>query len=151
MRAPLLLALCALTCAACAHAPRAADNAPAEIVAQLDRFLAGVSAGDSSVHGWWWSDALVYTSSNGTRFGKATILEGAAQPPDPDAPQVAYTAEGVQVTAYGDIATLAFRLVAVTDGKRSEYLNSATLRREAGQWRVVQWQATKVPEATLDD
>lgn len=103
------------------------------------------------MHDWWWSDALVYTSSNGTRFGKATILKGAAQPSQPGAPEVTYTAEGVQVTAYGDIATLAFRLVAMTDGNRSEYLNSATLRREAGQWRVVQWQATKVPEATLDD
>lgn len=151
MRAWIGLVVGALVLAACAHGPRVDDNAPAAIAAQLDRFLAGVSAGDGSVHDWWWSDTLVYTSSNGTRFGKATILEGAAQPPDPDAPQVTYTAEDAQVTAYGDIATLAFKLVAVTNGARSEYLNSAALRREAGQWRVVLWQATKVPETTTED
>lgn len=142
---PLLIALCTLVLAACAHVPRAANNAPAQIAAQLDRFLAGVSAGDASVHTWWWAEDLVYTSSNGARFGKATILEGAAQPPDPNAPPVTYAAEDTQVRVLEDQATLTFRLVAITDGQRSEYLNSGFLRREQGGWVVHVWQATKVP------
>ena len=60
-----------------------------------------------------------------------------------------YTAESVRVTSYGQIATLAFTLVADAEGSRTSYLNSGTLRLRAGQWQVVQWQATKVP-ATLD-
>ena len=143
----LLIALSALVLAACVHAPRAANNAPAQITAQLDRFLAGVSAGDASVHDWWWADELIYTSSNGTRFGKRTIVDGAAQAPDPDAKPVTYTAESVRVTSYGQIATLAFTLVADSESSRTAYLNSGTLRLRAGQWQVVQWQATKVPAA----
>ena len=140
----LLVSLCILGLAACAHSPRAGDNGPAHIAAQLDRFLAGVSVGDASVHDWWWADDLIYTSSNGTRFGKATILEGAAQPQGPGAPSVIYTAEDAQVRVRGKQATLTFRLVAMTNGQRSEYLNSGFLQQIDQVWQVVVWQATKV-------
>lgn len=142
MRAALLAA-CALGLAACVNTPPPDANAPAVIAAQLDRFLAGVSAGDPTVHSWWWADDLVYTSSSGARFGKATILDGASQPPDPVAQPVRYTAEAVQVRVYGDTAALAFRLVALQGDTRSEYLNSATLRLADANWQVVQWQATR--------
>lgn len=140
------LTMCALALTACAHTPRPGPAAPAVIAAQLDRFLAGVSAGDASVHGWWWADDLVYTSSAGQRFGKSTILDGAAGARDPDAPVVRYTAEDVQVTVYGNLATLAFRLVAAGPGHAAEYLNSGTLRFDGDRWQVILWQATRVPE-----
>lgn len=144
MRSAIITA-CVFMLAACAHAPEPSTSAPAVIAAQLDRFLAGVSAGDASVHDWWWANELVYTSSSGARFGKPTIIDGAAQPSDPDAKLVTYSAESVRVISYGQIATLAFTLVADSQGSRTTYLNSGTLRLSDGQWQVVQWQATKVP------
>jgi hypothetical protein len=112
----------------------------------LHRFLAGVSAGDGEVHQWWWAEDLVYTSSGGTRFGKAAITapEPQAEAPDNE-PSPVYSAEEVDVRLYGDSAVLAFKLVSLLDADRTEYYNTGTLLRRAGEWQVVAWQATRIP------
>lgn len=126
-----------------------ADQDRRDIAAMLDAFLANV--GDVAVHADFWADDLVYTSSSGTRFGKQEILDGmrAAQSDDPDAPGVTYTGRDVDVRLYGDTAVLAFRLLATGDNEAADtaeqYFNTGTLVRRDGRWRVVAWQATRIP------
>ena len=122
-----------------------------QLTTLLDRFLAGASSNDVDTHERFWSDELVYTSSNGTRFGKAEILDGmraAASSPDEadDAPATVYTAEDVDVRVYGDAAVVAFRLVGTSANEVQEYFNTGTFLRRGGEWKAVAWQATKIPQ-----
>ena len=139
----------------CAPMASAQDDAQ-RIEKRLHEFLAGVSAGDATVHQWFWAEDLVYTSSSGERFGKAQILapveadaEAGAEPAAQPAPL--YRAEQVDVRIYDDAAVLAFRLVAESkDAVSAEtgttaYWNTGTLLRRDGQWVVVAWQATRIP------
>jgi len=120
----------------------------------LDRFLAGVSAGDRTVHDWFWSEDLVYTSSSGQRFGKEEIVAPVdSQETVDDTPGPSYSAEAVDVRLYGKTAVLAFQLVAEAPGAEgaapvtTRYWNTGTLRKTGGNWSVVAWQATRIPEA----
>jgi hypothetical protein len=127
-----------------------------DLTAMLHEFLAGASVGDVSAHDKFWSDDLVYTSSNGTRTDKAAIIEGMGQAGDADdsddsGPSVVYTAEDVQVDVYGTTAVVAFKLVGTPQGAGDAavayYFNTGTFLKRDGAWRVVAWQATKIPEA----
>jgi ketosteroid isomerase-like protein len=128
-----------------------APPASAELTALLRTFLAGASTNDASVHERFWADDLVYTSSSGKRMGKADILRDvrSAPPPKPGEPATTYTAEDVRVAPYGDLAVVAFRLVATTKkGVSTEvarYFNTGTFAKRNGEWRAVAWQATKIP------
>lgn len=130
--------------------PLAADDA-AELRALLDAFLAGAGRNDAAVHDRFWADDLIYTGASGRRIGKADIMKDvrSAPPPKPGDPAVVFSAEDVRVQQYGNMAVVAFRLVGTTtDGGRaivSKYLNSGTFLKRDGQWRVVNWQATKMP------
>ncbi len=103
------------------------------------------------MHQRFWDDALIYTSSSGTRFGKADILEGMQGSAPAEAPAVRYRAEDTQVMDFGDVAVVAFRLVGETAGTEtspaevSEYFNTGTFRRTDGEWRAIAWQATRIP------
>ena len=133
-----------------------------DLTAMLHEFLAGASVGDVSAHDTFWSDDLIYTSSNGTRTDKATIIDGMSQAADADdadgadgaddtGPSVIYTAEDVQVDVYGTTAVVAFKLVGTpqSDGDAAidYYFNTGTFLKRDGAWSVVAWQATKIPEA----
>ena len=120
-----------------------------EILGLLDDFLA--NAGVKSAHERFWADDLVYTSSRGTRTNKAEILasfdaeeEGARNAPAP-----VYSADEVQLKWFGDTAVVAFRLVATPpdDSPVDYYFNTGTFVKREGEWRVVAWQATKIPPA----
>jgi uncharacterized protein (TIGR02246 family) len=130
--------------------PLAADDA-AELRALLDTFLAGAGRNDAAVHDRFWADDLIYTGSSGRRIGKADIMKDvrSAPAPKPGDPVTVFSAEDVRVQQYGNMAVVAFRLVGTsTSGGRtvvSKYLNSGTFLKRDGQWRVVNWQATKVP------
>ncbi len=121
-----------------------------QIVQLVEEFLAGASRNDAEVHDRFWADDLIYTSSSGQRRGKAEIMEGVRSAPDPQPgePQVVYTAEDLRVQQYGHLAVVAFRLVttAEVEGKTEvrQFLNSGTFLRRGGQWRVVNWQATRM-------
>lgn len=131
----------------------AADSETRELSLLLDQFLAGASGNDAAAHERFWSDELVYTSSNGTRFGKSDILAGvrasATEPPD-ETPTV-YTAEDVDIRVYGNTAVVAFRLVGTSDDSVQSYFNTGTFVKQDGEWRAVAWQATRIPADVADD
>jgi len=103
----------------------------------------------------FWADDLVYSSSAGLRFGKADILEG-YESTDDDAntesvlPAVVYSGEEVDVRLYGDTAVVAFKLVGTPTNEAAGtdvlyYYNTGTFLKRDGVWKVVAWQATKIP------
>jgi hypothetical protein len=150
MKRFLAPALAALMLAAVAHAKPAPDGAA--LTTMLKQFLAGASTNDLAAHDRFWADDLIYTGSSGRRTTKAGIMKDlrSSPPPKPDDPKVTYSAEDIRIQQYGTTAIVAFRLVATTvHGDTTEvadYLNSGTFLKRAGQWRVVNWQATKLPK-----
>jgi len=119
----------------------------AELTALLHEFMGGASVSDSTIHDRFWADDLIYTSSAGLRFGKQDIMNGFMVPAAPST--TTYTAEEIRIQVYDDVAIVAFRMRGV-DVSASEpiitfYLNSGTFVKRDGEWRVVNWQATRVP------
>lgn len=117
------------------------------LTALLHAFLAGASRNDPTAHDRFWSQQLVYTSSAGTRFGKAEIMQG-LESEDEGEPAV-YTAEEIRIQQFGDTAVVSFRLVARSleaESTPTQYFNTGTFVREQGRWQAVAWQATKIPE-----
>lgn len=120
-----------------------------DILGLLDEFLA--NAGVESAHERFWANDLVYTSSRGTRTTKAEIMasfEGAAEEGEGE-PGPVYSAEEVQLSLYGDTAIVAFKLVGTPPDEApvDNYFNTGTFLKRDGEWRVVAWQATKIPPA----
>ena len=131
--------------------PVSADDANDELTALLKSFLAGASVNDAAAHDRFWAEDLIYTSSSGDRFGKAEIMEGLAESDSSgnDEPTTVYSAEAIRIQQYGDTAVVAFRLVGTATSEpedRTEYLNTGTFLKRDNEWRVVAWQATRVPE-----
>ena len=120
-----------------------------ELTRMLNEFLAGASVNDLDAHDRFWAEDLIYTSSSGQRFGKSDIVDRNAPPEEPaEAPSTVYSAEDIRINQYGDTAIVAFRLV----GKQADppemlnYLNTGTFLRRDGEWKVVAWQATRIPK-----
>ena len=136
----------------------AADDDVAELTAMLHFFLANSSTEEAHQH--FWADDLVYTSSNGTRFGKQDIMQGFAEPEEEqadeaaeeesDGPNVVYTGEDVNVQLFGTTAVVTFKLVGTPDDGSAlqSYFNSGTFLKRHGEWQVVVWQATVIPDET---
>lgn len=120
----------------------------AEIAQLLETFLAGASEDDAAVHDRFWAEDLIYTSSDGRRFGKAQIMASLADPDDEGSGDEAmppdYSARDIGIRVFGDSAIVTFRLVASRDGEVvGEYLNTGVFRRREPGWRAVAWQATR--------
>ena len=117
-----------------------------EIGELLQDFLAHTD--EASAHERFWADDLVYTSSRGTRTNKQEIM-ASFDDPDASAERAAspsYHGEDVDIRIYGDTAVVAFRLVGTADdGTVQQYFNTGTFLKRDGAWRVVAWQATKIP------
>jgi ketosteroid isomerase-like protein len=147
---PLILAL---MLASPAHA-QADVTAPAaeELTQLLKEFLDGASRNDVAAHDRFWADDLIYTRSSGVRIGKAEILENARSGPTATAAEpTEYSAEDIRIRQYGDTAVVAFRLVGRT-GRGPQpvvehFLNTGTFVKRNGEWRVVAWQSTRVPNS----
>ena len=139
-----VLAICAGLCA-----PAAASDRE-DIERLLHEFLA--SSHQRAAHLVFWADDLVYTSSNGTRFGRAEIVSGFDEAPEStQTPAVVYSGDQVDIRLYGDTAIVAFRLIgtpadAADDASQNRYYNTGTLLKRDGAWQVVAWQATKIPQ-----
>ena len=142
-----LLALLFVAIAAPVHATDEED-----ITQMLNDFLWGASIGSPAAHERFWAEDLVYTSSAGSRTDKETIMramDDVDEPAEDHEPEVVYTAEDVDIRLYGDMAVVAFRLLGTTPGvvpEVDEYFNTGTFLRIDGEWRVVAWQATRIPE-----
>lgn len=119
-----------------------------DLTQMLEEFLA--AAHRRAAHERFWADDLVYTSSSGLRFGKADIMEGFEQDDSEEdqAPVIVYSGEDIDVRTYGTTAVMAFKLVgtpADTSADVSHYFNTGTFLKRNGDWKVVAWQATKIP------
>ena len=103
-----------------------------ELTAMLHEFLA--AADEEHAHERFWAEDLVYSSSAG------------------EPPAIIYTGEEVDVRVYGDTAVVAFKLVGTPTDESDEgsilnYFNTGTFVKHDGVWKVVAWQATKIPES----
>ena len=129
-------------------APALASDAE-EIESMLHEFLA--ASNTEAAHEVFWADDLVYTSSDGTRFDKAFIMNGFEDAePSSGPPATVYSGEDVDIRIYGDMAVVAFKLVGTPTDKSDGasvlyYFNTGTFLKRDGVWRVVAWQATKIP------
>ncbi|PKM19430.1 MAG: nuclear transport factor 2 family protein [Gammaproteobacteria bacterium HGW-Gammaproteobacteria-15] len=123
--------------------PALADD-KAELTALLSEFLDGATRNDAAIHNKYWADELIYTSSSGTRFGKAELMQGVTSRGMLKADDIdtVYSSEDVRIMQYGDTAVVAFVLVGRSGVDTKRYLNSGTFIRKNGQWQAVNWQAT---------
>ncbi len=117
----------------------------------LHQFLEGASYNDANIHDRFWADDLIYTGSNGNRITKDVIMSGVNPNPDRSVdPETRYTGEEIQINLYGEVAIVAFKLVAEftsdPDQDRMEFYNTGTFLKRNGEWRVVAWQATRIPQ-----
>ena len=121
----------------------------AELKQLVTTFLDSVDS--EKMHDRFWAEDLIYTSSAGKRFGKAQIMSGFSSSTDSSSSDKSstkspYSAENMQIQLWGDVAVVAFQLVN-TDGESvTNYLNSGTFVKRNGEWKVVNWQATKMAE-----
>lgn len=119
-----------------------------ELTGMLHRFLS--TSDQRQAHVDFWADDLVYTSSNGTRRGKAEILAGFEESEqEDDGPVMTYTGEDVKIQLFGATAIITFQLVGTpADGSAVQnYFNTGTFLKRDGKWQAVAWQATVIPEA----
>ena len=127
----------------------ASQAAVAELTTLLHDFLA--NSGKAEMHARFWADDLIYTSSNGTRFGKADIMQGfdAADENDSVVPGVVYSGEDVRVQVFGNTAVVTFRLVGTPDDGSaiSQYFNTGMFLKRDGEWQAIAWQATAIAAA----
>jgi hypothetical protein len=136
-----------------ACAPALAQDDVAELTAMLQEFLD--NADQRAAHERFWAEDLVYSSSSGLRFGKADIMQGfdsADEEEDSEPPAVVYSGEEVDVRLYDDMAVVAFKLVGTpSDGSEPlHYYNTGTFLKRDGVWKVVAWQATRIPPEGAD-
>ena len=128
----------------CVFSMSAAADDSAELTTILATFLDGATRNDASVHDKYWADELVYTSSRGTRFGKAELMQSvrAGGMLKAEAINTVYSSEDVRIMQYGDTAVVAFTLVATGPDSTQRFLNSGTFIKRQGNWQAVNWQAT---------
>ena len=122
-----------------------------ELTGMLHEFLG--SSDTAAAHERFWADELIYSSSAGLRFGKAEIMagfDGASEEESGAPPAIVYSGEEVDVRLYGDTAIVAFKLVGTPTDEGSGvdvmyYYNTGTFLKRDGVWKVIAWQATKIP------
>ena len=120
-----------------------AQDAKAELRQLLDDFLYGASVNDASMHDRFWADDLIYTSSAGDRYGKDRIMQGMDGAEIIDDPELIYSADDVVIRVFDDMAVITFTLVGESAEESLYFLNSGTFLKRDGEWRVINWQATR--------
>ena len=126
--------------------PSVAQNEEKALTDLLNEFLANVQS--KEMHDRFWAEDLTYTSSSGSRHGKDHIMKGFEEAGEevPERLRPSYSAEEIEIKLFDSTAVVAFKLVSLTsDGTMTAYWNSGTFRKRKGSWKVVNWQATKIP------
>lgn len=144
---PFLLALAIGAPATAADAP-----ATAELTQLLHNFLKAASTNDAATFDSFFADDVIYTRSSGVTITKADIMRGLrgqgteASRPAERASQT-YDADQITIHQHGDMAVVAFRLIAIPQagGAPQYYRNTGTFFKQNGKWQAVAWQSTKVP------
>jgi hypothetical protein len=141
------------------HARRAASQEPSEsatareIIGMLRQFMDDATHNNAPGFDRFFADDVIYTRSAGVVITKADIMKSVANVKPSANPGSVYSAEDVTVHEYPNMAVVAFRLVSRTEhGDRatevSNYRNTGIFLRRNGQWQVVAWQSTKIPDST---
>lgn len=120
------------------------------VESRLEWFLSTVTC--ASTHQAFWADDLIYTSSTGARFGKATIVEGMSG--CDDSANVRYEAADVNVRYVNDVALLTFQLLMFEGNAQqpvSRFYNSGVLVNQSGEWQATMWQATVIPNPSASE
>ena len=114
----------------------------------VEDFLANTQRRET--HAAFWASDVVYTSSNGTRFGKREIMTGFDEDPGVAADWPTYSAEDMHVRIHGDTGVVTFKLVGTpaegSDEPVTYYFNTGTFLKRQGNWQAIAWQATKIPQ-----
>lgn len=121
-----------------------------ELTGMLRLFLDDAAHGTRAGFEKFFADDVIYTRSTGVVVTKSEILKNVENLKPTDESKTTYAAEDITVHEYADTAVVAFRLAARTehkDGKveTDHYRNTGTFLRRNGRWRVIAWQATRVP------
>ena len=149
---PVLTFLFMISCSENQMNSNSAETVKTELELLLDDFLLGASENSAEVHGRFWAEDLIYTSSAGERFGKNNIMAGFGSENEENssgepAPQYGY--EDLQINVYDDAAVVAFQLVGTLETADSvevtRYYNTGTFMNRDNKWRAVAWQATRIP------
>jgi hypothetical protein len=115
--------------------------------AMVDDFLAKTTQRET--HAAFWADDLIYTSSNGTRFGKQQIMQGFEEEPDLAADWPTYSAEDMVARVHDKTGIVTFTLIGTPPAGSEEpvmrFYNTGTFLKRGGEWQAVAWQATKIP------
>ncbi|MDN7124912.1 nuclear transport factor 2 family protein [Pseudidiomarina sp. 1APP75-32.1] len=123
-----------------------------QVTAAIEAFLYGASINDAQAHDKFWAPELTYTSSNGTRFGKAELMQGLMGSEALSDGEVSawYTAENIELKSFGTAVIVNFTLVStqVLDQSRETFLNSGVLVPRRDGWQAVNWHATRAAPAT---
>lgn len=136
-------------------APAVAGDAPAtaELTQLLHQFLKAASTNDAATFDSFFADDVLYTRSAGVTITKADImrgLRGDGREATPPRASQTYDADQITVHQHGDVAIVAFRLIARPAAGGSPngaqyYRNTGTFLKQDGKWQVIAWQSTKVP------
>lgn len=148
MKKIYFVALCILLVSTLTAIAQSEEEDKKQLTGLLHNFLEGASKNDKATHENFWAEDLIYTSSAGLRFGKDKIMSNFDQQDDAndDAVATVYTAEDIIIQLYGDMAVVAFKMKGESPSATSYFLNSGTFLKRNGQWKVVNWQATKASE-----
>lgn len=137
----LFFVFATMSMSASAQAP---DTAGAK--AAVDHFLYGASINDAEIHDAFWAEDLTYTSSRGTRFGRAELMTGmeGSTPIAEDAVTTWFSAEDVELKNYGETVVINFTLISKnTDGDViGRHFNTGVLVFREDRWQAVNWNAT---------
>lgn len=141
--ASLLILACLI--GACSSDESRTDEA--ELLVLLGWFL--VEVDHAETHDAFWADDLVYTSSNGTRFGKAEIMAGFDTSEGTTDEVVDYVGSEIDIRVFDQTAVIAFQLRGTpTDGSAVQYyFNTGFFVKRDDVWQAVAWQATKILDA----
>lgn len=126
----------------------ATEQVQQEVQEAIETFLYGASVNDSAAHRAFWSEQLTYTSSSGTRFGWPELAQGFSEAPPLAESEVTawYTGENFEFKSFGDAILVNFTLVLTpvdSTEPTQRFYNTGVLQKQHGQWRAVNWNATK--------